>query len=99
MTSCTGADPSAPTGLRTLRTGRIYLAPTQTKAQRKVWLRYSALKAAGVVGAIAERFLIALTAAAEAEWFFFGNNAAVRKSDFSPVALYFGGSIGNDYNF
>ena len=57
------------------------------------------LKAAGVMGAVAEWFLVALTAAAEAEWFFFGNNAAVRQRDFSLGALYFGGSIGNDSNF
>jgi len=38
----------------------------------------SALKAAGVMGAVAEWFFVALTATAEAERFFFGNNAAVR---------------------
>ena len=51
------------------------------------------------MGAVTKRFFVALTAAAEAEGFFFGNNAAVRQRDFSPGALYFGGSIGNDYDF
>ena len=51
------------------------------------------------MGAVAERFFVALTTAAEAERFFFGNNAAVRQSDFSLSALYFSGSVGNDYNF
>jgi len=66
---------------------------------RSAKLTSSALKAAGVVGAVAERFFVALTTAAEAERFFFGNNTAVRQRDFSPGALYFGGSIGNDYDF
>ena len=59
----------------------------------------SALKAAGGVGAVAERFVVALTTAAEAEWFFFGYSGAVGQSDYCFSAFNPGGSIGNDSNF
>lgn len=62
-------------------------------------LNTSALKAAGIVGAVTKWFVIAIAAAAEAERFFLCNNAAVWKCDFSLGALYFSRTIGNDCNF
>lgn len=62
-------------------------------------LTTSALKAAGGVAAVAERFVIAFTTAAEAEWFFFGYDKPVSQSDFSFSTFYPGRSVGNDYDF
>lgn len=78
--------------------GDTTLRPSSKYTQRKS-VTSLPLKAAGVMGAVTERLLIALTATAETERFFFGNNAAVRQRDFSLGTLYLGGSIGNDYNF
>ncbi len=61
-------------------------------------LTTSALKAAGGVGAVAERFVVALTTAAEAEWFFFGYSGAVGQRDFCFSTFYPGGPVGNDSN-
>ena len=59
----------------------------------------SALETAGGVGAVAERFVVALTTTAEAERFFFGHDKPVSQSDFGFSAFNPGGSIGNDYDF